>query len=141
MTNKEALQALLDGKKLRKSIWQESTYIYFDSEKDRILFDDGNNAQMPITAELGYEEYKELLNDKEREYLKSLVSAYDDGLKEKLVIKKVEIFGKNELIIGYVEKDEDYVNKIVSIQIGLMNYTFSELENLKRYTLEELGLC
>jgi len=33
MTNKEAIQAMLDGKKVRESHWAKDSFIYFDEEK------------------------------------------------------------------------------------------------------------
>ena len=137
MTNKEALQALLDGKKIRQINWRKNIYIYFDLEKDRLSYNDGSFVYLPFTTDTEYEEYKELLTDKEREYLKSLASVYSEEFKERLVIK---ILGNSELRVGYVGKCSGAVNDVVSIQLFPLTCTFSGLENLKYYSLEELGL-
>lgn len=137
MTNKEALQALLDGKKIRQTNWQKNRYIYFDSEKDGLLLNDGSFAYLHFTDEVEYEEYKELLTDKEREYLKSLVSVYSEEFKKRLVIKR---FGNSELKVIHISNYSGAVNDVVSIQLFPLIYTFSGLENLKYYSLEELGL-
>ena len=137
MTNKEALQALLGGKKIRQINWQKTTYIYFDSEKDGLLLNDGSFAYLHFTDEVEYEEYKELLTDKEREYLKSLVSVYSEEFKKRLVIKR---FGNSELKVIHISNYSGAVNDVVSIQLFPLIYTFSGLENLKYYSLEELGL-
>lgn len=137
MTNKEAMQALLDGKKIRQTNWQKNKYIYFDSEENSLLFNDGCFAYLPFTIDTEYEEYKELLTDKEREYLKSLVSAYSEEFKKRLVIKR---FGNSELKVIHISNYSGAINDMVSIQLFPITCTFSGLENLKYYSLEELGL-
>ena len=137
MTNKEALQALLDGKKIRQINWRKNIYIYFDSEKDRLSYNDGSIVYSPFTTDTEREEYKELLTDKEREYLKSLVSVYSEEFKERLVIKR---FGNSELKVIHISNCSGAVNDVVSIQLFPLTCTFSGLENLEYYSLEELGL-
>lgn len=137
MTNKEAMQALLDGKKIRQINWRKNIYIYFDSEKDRLSYNDGSFVYLPFTTDTEYEEYKELLTDKEREYLKSLVSVYSEEFKKRLVIK---CFGNTKLKVLHISNCSGAVNDVVSIQLFPLTLLFSGLENLKYYSLEELGL-
>lgn len=82
--------------------------------------------------------YKEpILDDEEKAYLKTLVSAYDDELEEKLVIERL---GNTELIIGYQPIYDGNAIKLASIRLEKLIYQFGGLENMKYYSLKELGL-
>lgn len=137
MNNKEALQALLEGKKIRKPNWNKEHYLFYSVKTDTIVDEDGNYREFHCN-QTDWELYKEsIFDDEEKAYLKTLVSAYDDELKEKLVIERL---GNTELVIGYQPITNSNVIKLASIRLEWLIYQFFGLENMKYYSLKELRL-
>ena len=61
MTKKEAILAMLEGKKVRSSIWRVDEFLYFDDECSAFMDEDGEEHDINGLTEGAWGEYKELV--------------------------------------------------------------------------------
>ena len=116
MTGKEALQALKDGKKIKRS-WWVSGYIYFDQTLLCVFNDEGDVYRLPLNMEdkNGWELYEETTKlikvfisqpmhgrskcevTEERNKIKKLVEAkYREGYHIEYLNEDVDLWGRPE---------------------------------------------
>lgn len=141
MNNKEALQALLDGKKIRKKGWKKGEYIYFDTDNNRIRDNDYNRCEFCCEHpnwEL-YEEHKSILDDEEKAYLSAVIKPFKDRV---INISKASYssftYGKKAFGITIILKD--YMNTTTLPLFSQKSSMYKGMETDKYYTLKELGL-
>lgn len=139
MKFEEALKMLKEGKKVRRNNWEnEYCYISFDHNGSLLQYsicnDDywGNYYYLHKTdLDADWEEYKEpLLNNEEKEFLKGVMEFVDFKINEISIVRNsVGMF-----IELYDENGEDDATPYLKTSY------FKNLENDKRYSLNELGL-
>ena len=142
MNNKEALQALLDGKKIRKPNWNKDHYLSYNVKTDTITDEDGNYREFHCNN-TDWELYKEsILDDEEKAYLSAVIKPFK---KRVINIEKRKIYdfdGKSYY---------DIQIRINSLYYDLPEYLafpifakdsnmYKGMEDFKEYTLKELGL-
>lgn len=144
MTNKEALQALLDGKKIRRESWNKGEYIYFDTDVGYIRDNDHNHSEFCCSCpnwEI-YKEPKSILDDEEKAYLSAVIKPFK---KRVINIEKRKIYDFNG------KSYYDIQIRINSLYYDLPEYLvfpifakdsnmYKGMEDFKEYTLKELGL-
>lgn len=133
MTEKEALMAVLDGKKVIKNNWGDGVYMYFDNGKLKKVSKGREYWFISDDYEEDYHIVDEtVLTDKERDYLGAVIEPFRDK-------------------VGYIQKKVTRAGQRCYIRIGVAyeefelpcldsNEWFVNMVNEKEYTLGELGL-
>ena len=142
MTFEEALQALKDGKAVKRKEWLVEKYVTL---KDNKIVDNNLQSYYIDTKDLTedcWEEYKEhILTDKEKEYLSAVIKPFRDRVK--YIYKTNEIDDCSQLISIYMER-YDYEENLRCEYMDLPHFKkdtmYKGMETGKKYTLEELGL-
>lgn len=155
MTNKEALEALLKGKKITKQLWLENSeikvddklvmpkYIYFDFDKDRIVSEEGVYFDVMGCEFMIYEE--PILDEEEKAYLSAVIKPFKDRV---IYIEKGFVTGSDPKrndwkfaiqirVISYNKHNEDMIT------LPYFHYSssmYGRMKTHKKYTLKELGL-
>jgi hypothetical protein len=129
MTNKEALQALLDGKKIRKPNWNKDHYLSYNVKTDTITDEDGNYREFHCNN-TNWELYEEpLLTEGEKQFVSKIADAMD---------YPYECIGFM-VIEGYIVVRANEEDRF-AISLKDLAYKFEGLECSKEYSLEELGI-
>lgn len=140
MKFEEVLPALKEGKKIRRTFWSPSHYIELNGTLfyDNVTCKDYNFNRYDFTCD-NWEIYQEpLLTDKEKEYLKNLVTPFKDIV---ISITKFMITGEYSTIqidtVNIIER-----NKYCIINLPYFKTTehFLHMEIGKKYTLDDLDL-
>lgn len=141
MTNKEALQALLDGKKIRKTTWNKNYYIVYNVKTDIINDMDGNRCEF-CCAHPNWELYEEpntILDDEEKAYLSAVIKPFKNRI---ISITKKEVGCTNEylLIIMPVICHPNVLEFFALPSFSKSSLMYKGMVENKEYTLKELGL-
>lgn len=134
MTEKEALKAVLDGKKVIKRNWGYGAYMYFDFDNDTLKKVSKGKEYWLISDDCE-DDYalvdENLLTDKERDYLSAVIKPFRDKVE---YIKKVELSETDCYIKIVLTWDS------VTLPCFDINEWFVNMENETHYALGELGL-
>ncbi len=134
MTSSEALKALEEGKKIRKSYWDKGYYVYV-GEKNKLF----NNSGKPFGVfELAdywriYEDDKKAdarfaISDEEREIISNCISAFKKNM---CVVQKEA---------DWLDFYDDCDHVVLSIDFASNGLELLGMEDGREYTLEELKL-
>jgi hypothetical protein len=128
MTNKEALEALLDGKKIRKPLWGEGRYLCFDSDTDSLRNEDNSYCYFNFSRP-NWEIYEEpLLTEGEKQFVSKIADAMrSDKTGISVKVNDYGILIENPNFSFYYD-------------FGQLIYDFCGLERNREYSLEELGI-
>lgn len=140
MTFEEALKALKEGKKVRQKVWQD--YEYITLKCNVIVTQSGNVSGMLLESLYKdcWEEVKDIINTKEKEYLKAVIKPFRDRV---VNICKEEVGECSQFISIKVKKydyDEDQSHEYIDLPYFKKDTLYKNMEVDKDYTLEELGL-
>lgn len=131
MTEKEALMAVLDGKKVIKDNWGDGIYMYFRDGKLKKV--NGGSEDWLLSGDTENDYYivdEIILTDKERDYLGAVIAPFRGRVN---YITKVQL-----------SEDACYVHIVLNWESLSLpfdsNKWFTNMENEKKYTLGELGL-
>lgn len=140
MTFEEALNALKEGKKIRRKDWCDGFFITLTSNKCLVVNGRTSGLFLDDFSEDWWEEYKEpILNEEEKKYLSAVIKPFRDKVTH----------------IAKVEEDIHWFYWImIRVDIGFLDdyYEFclppfeetssmyKKMEVGKEYTLKELGL-
>lgn len=81
---------------------------------------------------------EEILDDKEKEYLRAVIKPFRDRVE---CITKIKSYMKNEYIAIYIKSiDESESGERVPLPYFKKNTMYKGMEQSKKYTLKELGL-
>lgn len=137
----EALNLLNEGKKIRRKDWELSKYICLNKDKN-IVNDLGKEVLFTIDFDdiknEHWEEYNEdILNEKEKPYLESILKPYKDRVD--FIMKEVIGDYYERIIICVSVKNKSFKNYIAFpyFNKGTM---YKGMEIDKKYTVNELGL-
>ena len=142
MTFEEALQALKEGKAVKRKEWLVEKYVTL---KDNKIVDNNLQSYYIDTKDLTEDCWEEceafILNRKEREYLGAVIKPFRDRVK--YIYKTNEIDDCSQLISIYMER-YDYEENLRCEYMDLPHFKkdtmYKNMEAGKKYTLEELGL-
>lgn len=151
MTFEEALQALKDGKAVKRKEWLVDKYVTL---KDNKIVDNNLQSYYIDTKDLTEDCWEEceafILNRKEREYLSSIIKPFKDMVYS---ICKTRYNNCSQSICIKVKKyywdddwydDEEYEEgeeyEYIKLPCFRENTMYINMEVRKEYTLEELGL-
>lgn len=145
MTNKEALEALLNGEKITTTHWlknsnitkgdkaDEPKYIYFDFDKDKIVDENKKPVCFDTSSEALVYEYKiynePLFTKAEKKFIREIGKAIDFPYMDiRLTVTECSLLINvgNRCCFGWSLND--------------LVYEFKGLERHKNYTWEELGV-
>lgn len=141
MTIVEAVNALTEGKKIRRKDWEKDNYITLID--NQVVSQNGWSSGLCIDdfSADWWEEYKEpVLDEKEKEYLSAVIKPFRNKVE---YIKKIDMYlGCNkyvEYIFGEIGNKDDaiYAFSLPYFPKGSM---YKGMETDKKYKLEELGL-
>ena len=142
MTFEEALQALKDGKAVKRKEWLVEKYVTL---KDNKIVDNNLQSYYIDTKDLTEDCWEEceafILNRKEREYLEAVIKPFKD--KVKYIYKTNEIDDCSQLISIYMERydyEENLRCEYMDLPYFKKDTMYKNMEAGKKYTLEELGL-
>ena len=148
MTGKEAIQALKDGKKIKRSCW-DCGYIYFDQTQLCIFNDEGDTYRLPINMgdtkdwEL-YDEPKKLIKVYISQPMK--VRPKREITEERNQIKKViEVKYSEEYVIEYLnendwERPKDWT-RIQNLGYSIMNMHDADIVVFAPNWVKASGCC
>lgn len=151
MTFEEALQALKDGKAVKRKEWLVEKYVTL---KDNKIVDNNLQSYYIDTKDLTEDCWEEceafILNRKEREYLSSIIKPFEDRV---CSICKTKYNNCSQRICIEVKKyywdddwydDEEYEEgeeyEYIELTIFEKDTMYANMEADRNYTLEELGL-
>ena len=140
MTFEEALEALKEGKKIRRKDWSEGFLITLTSNKCLVVNGRTSGLFIEDFSADWWEEVKEdILDDKEKEYLSAVIKPFRDRI---TYIAKVE----EDIHWFYwimIRVDIGFLNDYYDFCLPPFKRTSSMYKNMevgKEYTLKELGL-
>ena len=134
MTEKEALKAVLDGKKVIKRNWGGGIYMCFDFDNGKLKKVDNGREQWLISDDCEDDFVivdETVLTDEERDYLDTVIAPFRDKVE---YIKKIEL-SETDCYIKIILTGDSATLPCFDI-----NEWFVNMENETHYTLGELGL-
>lgn len=151
MTFEEALQALKDGKAVKRKEWLVEKYVTL---KDNKIVDNNLQSYYIDTKDLTEDCWEEceafILNRKEREYLGAVIKPFRDRVncifKEKYDVCnqrlyiEVKKYDWDDDWYDDEEYEEGYEYECINLPYFKENTEYIGMELGKKYTLEELGL-
>ena len=141
MTIVEAVKVLTEGKKIRRKDWEKGHYIKLID--NQVVSQSGWLSGLCIDnfSSDWWEEYKEpILDEKEKEYLSSVIKPFKDRV---VYICKVKVGECNQFISIKVKRydyDEEDSNEYIDLPYFREDTMYVNMEVGKEYSLEELGL-
>lgn len=140
MTFEEALNALKEGKKIRRKDWCDGFFITLTSNKCLVVNGRTSGLFLDDFSEDWWEEYKEpILDDAEKKYLSAVIKPFRDRVTH---IAKVE----EDIHWFYwimIRVDIGFFDDYYEFCLPPFDETSSMYKNMevgKEYTLKELGL-
>lgn len=140
MNQIEALQALVENKKIRKKHWKKEHFLEFNSNRELVnesgFSDEEDSYEFTVWVKNDltldeWELYIDILTSEEKEYLEYVLKPFKDKIE---YIKKLDNKICRESIFVKMEHNcmcfPDFVNETY----------YRGMEVNKKYTLEELGL-
>lgn len=141
MTIVEAVNALTEGKKIRRNDWSKGDYVTLKDNKVVTIGDEPSGLYIEDFSADCWEEYKEdILDEEEKKYLSAVIKPFRDRV---IYIKKIEAYN-----VGYGcgEKisielcDKDGIKDYLSLPWFAKDTMYKGMGLGKRYVLKELGL-
>ena len=137
----ETLQALKEGKKVRRKMWSKEQYIYL--AKDKVLVNQNDiefelycSEPLKNAWEL-YEEPKPILDIEEKAYLEAVLRPFKDRI---TYIYKVFMGDCEYLVINFKSAIYNNCEGSFSLPYFKPKTMYKGMEFGKEYTLKELGL-
>lgn len=140
MNQIEALQALVEGKRIRRKVWYKDCFLEFNDKGELVnedgFYDEQDSLEFSIDLKRNltdddWELYTNILTEAEKEYLKYVLKPFKNEIE---YIKKLDNKICRESIFVKMEHNcmcfPDFVNETY----------YKGMEANKKYTLEELGL-
>lgn len=139
MTFEEALNALKEGKKIRRKDWCDGFFITLTSNKCLVVNGRTSGLFLDDFSEDCWEEYEEpVLDDAEKKYLSAVIKPFRDRV---CYICKLELISCNQFIHMEVKRyDEDTSYDYINLPIFKKDTMYKNMKVGKDYTLKELGL-
>ena len=141
MNLKEAMEALKEGKSVRRKRWAPGDYLWVDEDKVLRNFSFINFTYDLITSD-DWEIVKEpVLKDGEKAYLENLLRPYVEKY-GKILMKKLSGDEKCHPSIWFYKSKDDKTafDSIFLPTFGKDEYMYNGMKPNKLYTLDELGL-
>ena len=147
ITYLELLQMVKDGKQPKEVEYKSQKYIY----EDDTYFAKFNTCKYYLTSALSHNTEKwlvtgdlisyeeDILDEKEKEYLKAVIKPFRNRVK---TIERIKNKEWERIVVFYKDYDDtrDHVRSYMSLPMFEAGTMYKGMELNKEYTLEELGL-
>lgn len=140
MTEKEALQAVLDGKRVTKGNWDKGTYMFFDNDNDKLKIKNEYNWNEKWVVSNDIEQDFEIapepiLDKEEKAYLGAVIKPFRDNV---LNIRKMARYISGGITYESIRiETRDGFTTLPSFKKDTM---YKGMEKDRKYTLKELEL-
>lgn len=147
VTYLELLQMVKDGKQPnevkhqgRKYEWKNGTYSrQYNNVREYMSIVSKSTTEVSMAEDKVYEYEEEILDEKEKEYLKSVIKPFRNRVK---TIERIKNKEWERIVVFYKDYDDtrDHVRSYMSLPMFEVGTMYKGMEQGKEYTLEDLGL-